>query len=111
MTNKIPLNDYLVSLDSSTIIAKSSNIVSNNVSLATPLNDFVTSILNHSGCFIINNKKYTTIIPSNNSIYFFNGVTDDTYIVIFNFIIDIKQKDNIFIIFYEFDSTACIELS
>ncbi len=65
------------------------------------LSDFYSIISEHSGVFIINDKLYTSIIPSMGNLYFFKESSNDEFILLFDPIIDIKKKDdNNFVVFY-----------
>lgn len=63
---------------------------------------FYKTLSEHSGIFIINGVVYNSIIPSINNLYFFiKESVDVEYLLSFEAIIDIKQKElNEFVIFY-----------
>ena len=64
------------------------------------LADFYDTIVQHRGSFVINEVTYSSVIPSSNNLYFFKEATDEETIILFDPIIDIKQKDTGFTVFY-----------
>ena len=78
--------------------------------LTFPLIEFYSTIIKHTEGFYINNIYYTSVIPSKNNIYFFNEGSNDEFILIFDPIIDIKQRNQVFSIFYYPDKIITIEL-
>lgn len=65
----------------------------------------------HVNTFTINNKIYTSIIPSSNNLYFFKESSNDEFMLLFDPIIDIKKKDDdTFVVFYYPDTVINISL-
>ena len=63
--------------------------------------EFYKIISEHSGIFVIDDKLYTSIIPSSANLYFFKESSNDDFILLFDPIIDIKKKDDKnFVVFY-----------
>jgi hypothetical protein len=72
-----------------------------DANMGVSLVDFYNEITHHMGIFIINEKVYSSVIPSSNNLYFFKESTNDEYIIIFNPIEDIKKKGpKSFTVFY-----------
>lgn len=78
--------------------------------LSYPLNEFCTDMSTYDGVFCINDRLYGSIIPTTNSLYFFNEDNSDEYMLIFDPIIDIKKRDNMYNIFYYPDHVINISL-
>ena len=74
--------------------------------------EFYKTITKHTGLFIVDGIRYTSLIPSTNNLYFFMKESIDVdYLLSFDAVIDIKQKKlNEFIIFYYPDSSIHILL-
>lgn len=68
--------------------------------LTFPLTEFCNTITAFDGQFCINDRLYSSVLPSTNSLYFFNEANEDDYMLIFDPIIDIKQRSSAFIVFY-----------
>ena len=75
------------------------------------LTEFYNRLSCHTGNFIINDTEYPSIIAASNNLYFFKESTNDDYILLFDPIIDIKQKElNSFSVFYYPDQIINITL-
>ena len=72
---------------------------------------FYEAIAKHKGWFEINNQQYPSVILAVSNLYFFRESTNDDYILLFDPIIDIKQKElNKFTVFYYPDKVINITL-
>lgn len=69
-------------------------------SLTYPLSSFCENISTYTGLFEIEGKLFSSVIPSANSLYFFNETSSDEYMLIFDPIIDIKNRETFFQVFY-----------
>ena len=75
------------------------------------LSSFYTAISEHVGCFEIDEQQYPSVILAASNLYFFKESTNDDYILLFDPIIDIKQKElNKFTVFYYPDKVINITL-
>lgn len=73
--------------------------------------DFYKIVSTHTGSFIINENTYPSVISADTNLYFFKESTNDDYILLFDPIIDIKQKEiNKFTVFYYPDQVINITL-
>lgn len=111
-TKKLTLSDFLSGLDS-IIESNISNIpVSKDLSkeFSYSLSNFFEDIVSHPGIFTVNGLEYTNIIPSLNSLYFFNEYHDKQTILIFDPIIDIKKRNSEYTIFYYSEHIITISL-
>lgn len=108
MVEKLKLSEFLTGLskpiDSPLPICKA------EIELTYPLLEFYKKMIEHSGGFIIEDTYFANLIPTNNNLYFFNEDFDDEYMIVFDPIIDIKEKNNIFTLFYYPETTISIKL-
>lgn len=108
MTKKLNLSDFLK--DYPSISKDNPFLIAAEVPLTYPLTEFYNAIVQHNTGFCINNVYYTSIIPSKNNLYFFNEGSNEEFILIFDPIIDIKQRNGMFNVFYYPDKVITIEL-
>jgi hypothetical protein len=99
VTKKLKLLEFLAGCDNTPVKVSSVRKEETGV-LSYPLSEFCTTVSTYNGTFCINDRLYGSVIPSTNSLYFFNEDNTDEYMIIFDPIIDIKKRDNGFNIFY-----------
>ena len=109
MTKKLPLSEFLRDCSSPSEVSPFLNY-RGETTLTIPLVEFCSTLIQHTAPFYINGVSFTSLIPSKNNIYFFNEGSNDDFILIFDPIIDIKQRNGIFSIFYYPDKVITIEL-
>ena len=109
MTKKLNLSDFLAGYDNTQHVSLPVKKEENEI-LSYPLNEFCSEISAHLGAFYINDRLYGSLIPSTNSLYFFNEDNSDEYMIIFDPIIDIKKRENMYKIFYYPDHVISISL-
>lgn len=100
MTNKLKLSDFLAGYEDKKEPATHIIRKEESEDLTFPLNEFCSTLSTYQGSFLIDNRLFSSMLPSTNSLYFFNEDNQDEYMIIFDPIIDIKKRDSSFIVFY-----------
>lgn len=98
MTKKLKLSEFLANYTAVEKVATSDRDI--KPVLSYPLEQFYRQISLFKGHFCIDGIVYTHVLPSMTNLYFFNEQTEQEHIVIFEPIIDIKEKNNTFTVFY-----------
>ncbi len=109
MSKKLNLSDFLKDYPAPKADSPFS-ISAAETPLTYPLTEFYNNIIKHAEGFCVNNVFYSSLIPSKNNLYFFNEGSNDEFMLIFDPIIDIKQRNGIFNVFYYPDKVITIEL-
>jgi hypothetical protein len=109
MTKKLNVSDFLRDFSSTKEEGPFLNIRKES-NFTISLTEFYTKITEHTFIFCVNGTEYTSLIPSKNNLYFFNEASNDEFILIFDPIIDIKQRNGAFNIFYYPDKVITIAL-
>lgn len=100
MTNKLKLSDFLAGYDDKKEPATPIIRKEESEDLTFPLSEFCSILSQYQGTFLIEDRLFSSMLPSTNSLYFFNEHNQDEYMIIFDPIIDIKQRDSAFVVFY-----------
>ena len=106
VTKKLKLSEFLAGYEDTPAKA----VYTPKEKLTVSFSEFCNTISSFSGSFSINEKTFSNVLPSSNNLYFFNEDGDCDYMIIFDPIIDIKQRDNSFMVFYYPDQVISIIL-
>jgi len=107
MIKKLQLSEFLI--DSASVV-EATPVVYRQVEreLTYPLVEFYTRVIQQTNGYYVDGIFYSSLIPSTNNLYFFNEASNEEFILIFDPIIDIKNKNGIFTVFYYPNTTINI---